>query len=106
MLAPRIPLKPAKCSRNHYAQRSEGSLRVSLGGLVAALRPKKGDDLGAVFLRRDPPEGLHVVARNDLLGIGDEAVEGLLVPDEMRIGQCRGVAVAWHRTGLAADDLV
>src|SRR5215216_7470931 len=73
---------------------------------VGAARLQERDDGGALLGRGMPAIGLHVVAGHDLIGIGDEAIERGLVPDEVRVLHGVGIGVAGERAGLAAYDPV
>src|SRR5262245_9073963 len=42
---------------------------------IAAARRQESDDLGALFVRGEPAKGLHLMAGDNLVRFGDEAVK-------------------------------
>jgi hypothetical protein len=59
-----------------------------------------------VLGRREPTIRLHVVARHDLIGFRDEAVELSRVPHEVRALHSAGIVEVWQRAGFPSDDVV
>ena len=62
--------------------------------------------LRAVLGRCEPTIWLHVVARHDLIGFRNKAIELLLVPYKVRTLHGAGIAVVLERTGFPSDDIV
>ena len=77
-------------------------LQVSIGGG----RLQKSNQLGAVLGRREPTIRLHVVARHDLIGLRDEAVELSRIPHEVRALHSAGVVEVRQRAGFPSNDAV
>jgi transposase, IS30 family len=67
---------------------------------------KERDDLRPVVLGGEAAIGLHVVAGHDLVGVGDEAIELRLVPDEIGFLHRAGIVVVRRGACFSSHDLV
>src|SRR5947208_10438164 len=67
---------------------------------------KEGDDLFSIVARWEAAERLHVVAGYDLIGVCDEAIEFLLIPDEICLLHCAGKRVVRQRSCFPSNNPV
>src|SRR5258708_28941306 len=73
---------------------------LSGGGL------QESNNFCSVVGRSEAAKRLHVIAGHDRIGICNETIELVRVPDEARFLHRAGIAVARQRSGFPSDDLM
>src|SRR5215510_16149227 len=72
--------------------------------LIGRERLQKSDELCSDLGRWQTTVGLHGVAGHYFVGVRDEALEVLLIPNEVCAPHGAGIRIVWQRPSLPSDD--
>src|SRR5262245_11926994 len=72
--------------------------------LIGSERLQESDQLYSALRRCQTTVGLHGVAGHYFVGVRDEALEVVLIPNEVCALHGAGIRVVWQRPSLPSDD--